>query len=330
MTLRFHEIAETNHRILNPLSQEQLLLLGEICQLHEKMRVLDLACGKGEMLVQWARAHGVMGVGVDISTVFIDAAKDRAFQMDVGNKLNFVLGDAADYPEAHHQFDVVNCIGATWIGGGLLGTLALMRPALKDDGSILLVGEPYWHEPPPDEVHRALSTESDTFSTLGGTLARFESVGLELVEMVIADLNSWDRYEALQWMAVRQFLDENPDDQDAEALQTWITRNRHAYLNYGRKYLGWGVFVLQKAQSPAAKAPEHRNPDRPVGVEIAENMVWVRLEDGRVIGNPLTWYPWLETATPEQVDHVELTANGVKWPDLDQRLEVSALLRGQR
>lgn len=329
MSLRFHEIAETSHRILNPLNREQLLLLGEICQLHEDMRVLDLACGKGEMLVQWACTHGIMGVGVDISTVFIAAAKERAFQMDVGNKLNFVLGDAADYPEAHHQFDVVNCIGATWIGKGLLGTLALMQSALKDDGGLLLVGEPFWNELPPDEVHRAMGTQPDTFATLGGTLERFDSVRLELLEMVNADLTGWDRYEAQQWMAVRQFLDENPGDQDAEALQAWITNNRHTYMNFGRKYMGWGVFVLRKAQSTTPKLRENHNPDRPVGVEVAENMVWVRLEDGRVIGNPLVWYPWLEQATAEHIDHVELTANGVNWPDLGHRLEVAALLRGK-
>ena len=34
MSLRFHEIAEQNHRILNPFTEAQLALLGDICQLN--------------------------------------------------------------------------------------------------------------------------------------------------------------------------------------------------------------------------------------------------------------------------------------------------------
>lgn len=55
MSLRLHEIAETNHRILNPFDETKLMLLGEICRLQSGMRQLDLACGKGEMLCQWAK-----------------------------------------------------------------------------------------------------------------------------------------------------------------------------------------------------------------------------------------------------------------------------------
>ena len=50
MSLRVHEILEVNHRILSPFSEEELVLLGEICRLREGLQHLDLACGKGEML----------------------------------------------------------------------------------------------------------------------------------------------------------------------------------------------------------------------------------------------------------------------------------------
>ena len=33
MTLRYYEIAEANHRILNPFCEANLMLLGEICDL---------------------------------------------------------------------------------------------------------------------------------------------------------------------------------------------------------------------------------------------------------------------------------------------------------
>lgn len=247
MTLRFHEIAEASHRILNPLTEDQLMLLGEICQLHSGIRQLDLACGKAEMLCLWARHYGIMGVGVDISEVFLESASARARELEVMERVMLVQGDAADYPEAHHRFDIVSCLGATWIGGGLPGTLALMHPALKDRDSLLLIGEPFWIEEPPDDAYD-LITDGDRamFVSLDGTLDRFEAAGLELVEMVMADHFGWDRYYAQQWMTVNNWLRNNPDDPDADALQDWIAGGRRAYLTYERRYLGWGVFVLRQ------------------------------------------------------------------------------------
>ncbi len=53
MSLRHHEIAEANHRILDPFTDEKLRLLGEIAGVGQGTRVLDLACGKGELLCRW-------------------------------------------------------------------------------------------------------------------------------------------------------------------------------------------------------------------------------------------------------------------------------------
>jgi len=247
MLLRFHEIAETYHRILNPFTEEQLMLLGEICRLQPGMKQLDLACGKGEMLCRWIQTYGISGEGVDISSVFLDAAKQRAAELNVSEKVRFVQGDAGEYPQPTHDFDVVSCIGATWIGKGLTGTLELMKPAHKP-GGLLLVGEPYWIEPPLESVYAAMGVSKDDFVSLEETLDRFESAGTRLVEMVLADHNGWDRYEAPQWLAVDDFLRANPDDSDASALDEWISNNRRVYLKYGRRYLNWGVFVLRLSQ----------------------------------------------------------------------------------
>ena len=244
MSLRFHEIAETYHRILNPFTEDQLMLLGEICRLHPGMKQLDLACGKAEMLCRWAQKYGIGGVGVDISSVFLDAARVRAAELDVTEKVKFVQGDAGQYPEATHDFDVVSCIGATWIGSGLTGTLQLMTPALKS-GGLLLIGEPYWIEPPPETAYAAMGISKGDYVALYDTLDRFESAGMRLVEMVLADHCGWDRYEGPTWMAVDDFLCSNPDDPDAPKLSEWISNNRRVYLKYGRHYLGWGVFVLR-------------------------------------------------------------------------------------
>ena len=244
MSLRFHEISETYHRILNPFTEDQLMLLGEICRLEPNDKLLDLACGKAELLCRWAQKYGISGVGVDISTVFLEAAHKRAAELGVADQLTFVEGDAGQYRQETHDFEVVSCIGATWIGGGLAGTLTLMKRALKP-GGLLLVGEPYWMAPSPEAAYEMMGIGADDFVSLDETLDRFEAAGLQLIEMVLANLDGWDRYEAPQWMAVNDYLRANPDDPEAGELRQWISNNRRTYLKYGRRYLGWGVFVLQ-------------------------------------------------------------------------------------
>ncbi len=242
MTLRFHEIAEANHRILNPFTEDKLMLVGDICRLKPEMRQLDLCCGKGEMLCQWARRWGIEGTGVDISKVFLAAAAQRAQELGVSDRITLVEADAGKYAAAANTFDIVSCIGATWIGNGLVGTLELMKRSLKP-GGLLLVGEPYWIEPPPEG---AVQVRNEDFASLPGTLDRIESADCDLVEMVLADGNSWDRYEAAQWWTIRDWLLQHPDDPDVEALRAFNDKGKRAYLEYDRRYLGWGVFVLRE------------------------------------------------------------------------------------
>ena len=90
MSLRFHEIAESRHRILNPLTENKLRQLGEICRITPRTRHLDLACGKGEMLTLWSAQYGSQGVGVDISKVFLEAAQARAHEQEVADRVRFV------------------------------------------------------------------------------------------------------------------------------------------------------------------------------------------------------------------------------------------------
>jgi SAM-dependent methyltransferase len=242
--LRFHEIAEAQHRILNPFTEEKLMLLGEICRLQPGMTQLDLCCGKAEMLCRWAQRYRITGIGVDISPVFLAAAQARATELAVAEQLTLIEGDAAQY-HIDQRFDIVSCIGATWIGNGLLGTLDLMKPMLKPNG-LLLVGEPYWIEPPPIEAYAALGINEADYVSLDKTLDRIESAGCQLVEMVLADGDSWDRYAAAQWWTMQQWLNTHPHHADAPALRDWWQTGQRSYLQYNRRYLGWGVFALRE------------------------------------------------------------------------------------
>ena len=249
MPARFHEISEANHRILNPISDDKLMLLGYLCGLQPGVRLLDLGCGKGEMLSRWAQVFGITGVGVDTSAPFLATAGQRAAELGVAEHVQFVRADGSDFikpDDENYHFDVVSCLGASWVGGGLVGILELMKMGLRNENSLILVGEPYWIDMPPVDAYQELGVGTEEFATLEGTLDRFDLCGLELIEMVLSDTETWDRYAAGQWMAVSNWLRENPHDNDAPALAQWIAQDKRAYMRYSRRYFGWGVFVLRQ------------------------------------------------------------------------------------
>ena len=242
--IQLHEISEAGHRILDPYTDDKLMLLGRVAHVGSGTRILDLASGKGELLCRWAEEFGTTGHGVDISEVFLAAARARAEELGVGDRVSFELGDAGEYVAEPASYDVVSCLGATWIGGGLAGTVALMLPAVRP-GGLLLVGEPYWSDPPPEAAYEVMGFGPEEFTSLPGTAERFAAAGCELVEMVLADGDSWDRYAAAQWWALSEWLRANPDDPRRGQVRDFLDGGRRGYLEFQRRYLGWGVFVLR-------------------------------------------------------------------------------------
>jgi excisionase family DNA binding protein len=68
----------------------------------------------------------------------------------------------------------------------------------------------------------------------------------------------------------------------------------------------------------------------PVRAGVEDDYLVVELEDGRIISTPLSWYPLLAKASPEQRNNVELLDTGLYWPDLDEDLSIEGMLTGRQ
>lgn len=241
---RIFNITERAHRIHNPISPEKLATLGAALRLESGARVLDLGSGSGEMLCTWARDHGIMGIGIDMSQLFTEQAKLRAEELGVADQVKCIHGDAAGYV-ADEKVSVAACIGATWIGGGVVGTIELLARSLRT-GGVILIGEPYWRRLPPTEAvaKGCLTNAIADFLTLPELLASFGHLGYDVVEMVLANQDDWDRYEAAKWLTMRRWLEAHPDDELATTVRAKLTSDPERHATYTREYLGWGVFAL--------------------------------------------------------------------------------------
>ncbi|SMF61740.1 DUF2442 domain-containing protein [Allosphingosinicella indica] len=68
---------------------------------------------------------------------------------------------------------------------------------------------------------------------------------------------------------------------------------------------------------------------RATEVRFDEDQMWVALDDGRTLGIPLTWFPRLLHAAPEERAKVSISASGLHWEGLDEDISIAGLIAGR-
>jgi SAM-dependent methyltransferase len=236
----YYAVAERDHEIQNPLSPEKIRELGRRLRLGPSTQVLDLACGKCGPTAILASEFGCRITAVERAPEFVAAARERISAAGLEDRIELVEADAAELDLGEERYDVVMCLGASFIWNGLEPELAALRPAVRGRGAVV-VGEPFWNRwPLPDGI------DDGGYVPLGRTVARFAAADLPVETLIASSLDDWDRYESLHWRALEEWLAANPDDEDAPRIRELYERYRNEYLEWGRDLLGWAVFVGRK------------------------------------------------------------------------------------
>jgi len=244
---RYYIVAEHEHELQNPTSVEKVAHLGERLRLGPESRVLDVASGRGGPALVLARTFGCSIEGIEVAPEFHAAAVARAVAEGLDDRLAFRLADASDEQLAPGRYDAALCLGATFVFGGLGGTLDALAPTVRPGGHVV-VGEPYWRTwPAPDDHEHS----DEPYTSLEDTVAAIESHGLRVVGVLDSSRDDWDRYETLRWRAVEEWLASNAEDPVADDVRAHHERAKRAYLHQGREVLGWAMFVGWKPPVPA-------------------------------------------------------------------------------
>ena len=245
--MKFYRVGHERHVFCNPLNSDKTQELVALLDLEAGAQVLDIACGKGELLRRLCDRYGIVGVGLDIEPSWITIAQGMARAQGLADSIEYLVQDGADYVAAHPATalnDVSMCIGASWIWQGHRGTLRALAGCTRA-GGIIVVGEPFWRREPTPAYLEASELSADMCGSHTANVAVGTELGLTFLYAVVSNEDDWDRYEGYQWHAIETYAREHPDDPDGAELVARVRRDRDAYLRWGRSELGWAVYVFR-------------------------------------------------------------------------------------
>jgi SAM-dependent methyltransferase len=212
--------------LYNPLSEAALDEAIALLALPRGARVLDVACGRAEVLRRVAERYDVEPAGYDADPALVDAAPAE---------LNVTLAERP--PD--RTFDLVICIASSHAVGGFPDAFGTLH-GLVEPGGQLLLGEGYWCRPPTQEYLDALGgATADELADYSGLMRAAEDAGFTPLYASVASEADWDRYE---W---RQILNSECNGHPVLRERAQQARRRLT-MPAGRDTLGFALVLLMR------------------------------------------------------------------------------------
>jgi SAM-dependent methyltransferase len=230
---RASAIAHGDMPFHNPFAESAIEALVDLLALDDGDRVLDVGCGRGELLIRIAERTGAGGLGVDASEEQIEVARAQAAARAPGEQLTFEARDAGAMVAPAGAFATAACVGSTHALGGLGPTLGRLRDLVRP-GGYLVLGEGYWEQEPGEVLLDLLD---------GGA-----GHNLELVYAATATEEDWRRYEWAYVFNLDRYIRDHPGEEGLDQLQERRDRIRRRRLLAAREgeALGFALVAWRK------------------------------------------------------------------------------------
>jgi cyclopropane fatty-acyl-phospholipid synthase-like methyltransferase len=108
--MRFSAIAHATHKFCNPIGETQITTVLDRLDLASNQRVIDIGCGKAELLVRLVDQYGCFGTGIDINEEFLREATKRVQTSLHPTRIELRQGTAKEMIEATPQYDLSVCV----------------------------------------------------------------------------------------------------------------------------------------------------------------------------------------------------------------------------
>jgi cyclopropane fatty-acyl-phospholipid synthase-like methyltransferase len=246
-SLDFSAIAHEGLAFMNPLAEEDVEEMIEALELEPGAHVLDLSCGKAEVLIRIVERYpDVRATGLDRSTAVLAEARRQAEERVPEARVALLEQDVREYAPEPGSFDVVVSTGGISFRGGVGGSLAVLSGFVAPGGK-LLFGEGYWREEPNAEYLVALGAAREELKDYEGTIEAAQDVGLVLKRAVTTSVEDWDAYEDAWAHNGERYAEAHEGEEGVDELRKWIAAGRERYRELGgRDVLGFALFLFER------------------------------------------------------------------------------------
>ena len=231
------------HEICNPMTPHSLdELLGYLAPADGE-RMIDIACGHGELLIRAAEKAQIDGVGLDLSPWVLVRAAERAESRNLSGSVDWWLGEGAAI-DKDQSWEVATCLGASWIWHGFMGMLRALAARTRPGGR-LAIGDLRTKTGIDQSTLESVIGPGTSMTTEDDQIRAIRDQGLEPVHCYVSPDEAWAGYHRL----VIESADTYQGPEPAIDAKT-MAREWQQEFERDSQILEWAVWVAKKPDHP--------------------------------------------------------------------------------